>query len=172
MRLALAAVACALAVVPAADAWVLQGKPWPVREVTVWNSTGYAAAVHDAIRAWNGVGAGIRLAAAPSRSSADVVVRYGAGGSRGEATVGFGPGQGRVALSRGLSRTLAATIATHELGHVLGLGHQKGCVVMAPVLNVGSGTRCGIAACKTLWRCLVLPDDAAGLRSLYGRARG
>jgi hypothetical protein len=53
---------------------------------------------------------------------------------------------------------------------VLGLGHQpRGCSVMAPVLDVGSGSHCRIGACATIWRCLVQRDDAAGVLALYGR---
>jgi hypothetical protein len=73
-------------------------------------------------------------------------------------------------LSRGLGRIAAATIAAHELGHVLGLGHEpSGCSVMAPVVNVGIGSRCGIGAGKILWCCLLHRHDIAGAATLYGR---
>jgi hypothetical protein len=41
---------------------------------------------------------------------------------------------------------------------------------MAPVVDTGPGSRCGIGACRVLWRCLVEPDDAVGAIALYGRS--
>ena len=64
----------------------------------------------------------------------------------------------------------ASALAAHELGHVLGLGHEaRGCVVMAPVVAAGLASRCGLGACKVLWRCLVQRDDGGGAIALYGR---
>jgi hypothetical protein len=43
---------------------------------------------------------------------------------------------------------------------------------MAAVVEVGAASRCELAACTAVWRCLVQPDDAAGLVVLYGRRSG
>jgi hypothetical protein len=169
MRLLLV-VACALAIVPAASGFVIAGERWPGSTVSVWNATGYPLAERDAMRAWNGAGARIRLVPAASRAEADVLIRYGPVHDQGESTVGYAPGGSTVELARGLGRVVATAIATHELGHVLGLGHEtRGCTVMAPVVDVGATSRCRIGTCKKLWRCLLRRDDVAGVRALYGR---
>jgi hypothetical protein len=149
---------------------VIAGDRWPGPTVTVWNATGYPLAVRDAMRAWNGAGARIRLVPAVSRNRADVVDRYGGARDRGKASLGYGGAASTVQLARGLGRVAATALAAHELGHVLGLGHEsRRCSVMAPVLSVGSASRCRIAACRNLWRCVLEPDDISGLRALYGR---
>jgi len=169
MRILLAILG-ALAFVPLAGAFDIEGERWPRPTVRVWNATTYKQPVADAMRAWNGAGVRIRLVAATSAADTDVLIRYGSIREQGESTVGFTTDVSTTSLARGLGRIAATALAAHELGHVLGLGHQSGrCAVMAPVVNAGPASRCGIGSCKELWRCLVRADDIAGVRALYGR---
>ena len=149
------------------------GQRWPGTTVSVWNGTSYGENVRDAIRAWNRAGAKMRLVAAPSRGRADVVVLYGTTSEQGSATIGYSGRRSTVLLSHGLGTAAASALAAHELGHVLGLGHEThACSVMTPVIEIGVASRCTIATCRVLSLCLVQADDVAGLRALYGRRRG
>jgi hypothetical protein len=169
MRLLMAAL-CALVLAPLASGFHIEGERWPGPTISIWNTTAYAVPVLDAERAWNASPAAVRFVPAADRDTADVVVRYGAPHAQGQASVGYGPGSSTVTLPRGLGRMVSTTLAAHELGHVLGLGHEnKGCTVMAAVVKVGASATCRIATCKVIWRCLVQRDDANGAIALYGR---
>ena len=120
--------------------------------------------------AWDAAGADIRFEQASSSRTQTSSIRYGTLSSEGLADVGYRQGGARVWIVRGLDRTTATVIAAHELGHVLGLGHEvRRCSLMAPVVNGGASSACRIADCQVIRRCLVQPDDARGLRVRYGR---
>jgi hypothetical protein len=176
IRIALVAIGAVLVVAPSAASFSSAGTPWPVTRITVWNDTPYRTPLREAMASWNAVGARVTFAPAARRSTAHVVVGLLPAGATAErvgvGTVGWTAGApGRVAVQGGLGQREASAVLAHELGHVLGLGHeQRACSVMSSPLAVARRSAdCRIARCPILSRCLVQPDDAEGLRDLYER---
>jgi hypothetical protein len=172
LRLLAAAATISLVLVPAGGGFVVGGVPWPGDTVTVWNATKYRWSVDQAMRAWSAADAGVRLAPARDPSFADVVVGYKPGRMHGHASLGFRPEGARISLTEDLNARAAAIVATHELGHVLGLHHEsRRCSIMNPGFDPRRPGGCPIASCRELWRCLVQPDDARGVWELYRKRR-
>src|SRR5581483_3533781 len=179
MRLAASLVLVALALAGTADGYVGAGQAWPDGVITYYNDArDQAWAVKRAVDAWNASGARVRFVAAGPRS-AQVRIEHFPGVSctvNAEATVGYGP-NARVWIFRRndsstyCNRYVAAQLLAHELGHVLGLGHEsRTCAVMNPVNTLQGPARCGKAR-PWQWRCrLLTADDVAGALALYGGA--
>ena len=171
-----------LAAVPVADAYRFAGDRWPNKTISVANRAPlYEPAVRAAIRAWNSARVGVRFVRAPA-GRARVVFKYspGGGGPSGCEGIAGGTGGGypspfiqpmdvRVIKRCRLPRLRRLT-AAHELGHVLGLGHEdRRCALMNSVGSIATQLPSRCAPGGPASRRLVLPDDVAGARALYRR---
>jgi hypothetical protein len=172
---AIAAVAC---LTEPASAYRFAGERWPNKTISVASRAPlYGTAIRLAIRAWNQARVGVRFKRAPV-DRARVIFGYSRGGGRGRygcEGVAGGTGAGypspflalRVRVLRSCrSQALRRLTAVHELGHVLGLGHEtRRCALMNPTGDVNTllpslcprGTR------------LPARDDIRGARALYRR---
>jgi len=169
--------ACALVAAGVANGYVTAGRAWPDGVITYYNAApDQAWAVERAVQAWNTSGAHVRFVPA-GEQYAEVRIQHWDGVActvNAEATIGYAR-QARIWIfnrddsSAYCNRFFAARTLTHELGHVLGLGHEThGCATMNPVNTLQGSSKCG----KTKlwqWRCrLLTSDDIAGAVALYG----
>ena len=171
MRLSfLAVLVVGLAVVPGADAYVIGGRPWPDDSITYNAGTGPGARdVDRAARVWNRARVGVRLRREPG-SYADVVFRSGGPHCGGAAPIGYQRWwRVTVLLGHGCNRRLVTLNAVHELGHVLGLDHERRrCALMNPSSDqTGTPSRCRRRALRWWLRHPLRGDDVRGARTLY-----
>lgn len=179
--------ACTLA--PSAHAYRVVGPRWPGQTITYANQAPhYAGAVRRAVRTWNRARIGIRFRRAPA-ATARVLFRYsprgrgfGPTGCEGIAggTVPGWPGPYFRAVEVQFTRSCRSAVirnltAAHELGHVLGLGHEsRRCALMNATGDAftGIGSKCGTrpATVRRLRRRLLTRDDVRGARAIYRRA--
>jgi hypothetical protein len=184
----LLAVAMLLAATVSAGAYRIGGWKWPTHTITYYNAAPASAhAVADAVRAWNTSGARIHFVAT-SRSHASVVIASmstaEARGELGLATLGWAPPgfltpspSGRTqahgdhvwlvppSQTGDLPAYALAQVAAHELGHIIGLGHE---LHRCATMNASVGEHCPL---PQPWqqRCRILEaDDIRGAIALYG----
>jgi hypothetical protein len=179
LRLIVAAVAALLVclVAPAAQAYVIEGKPWPGGTIRYYNAAPEQAwPVARAVYVWNHSGARVRFVPSSLASAQLVIKHYSHNRCVGhaEATVGYVPNATmwlpRIDESSSICNSYSSAHAVaHELGHVLGLGHEeRGCALMNGVGTWRGAQRCPQYEVWT-WRCgLVEPDDVNGVVKLYG----
>ncbi len=149
--------------------------PGPALELSVFDAAPrYSWSLARALDAWNGSGALIHfLAAATPPADVTVTLAHASPcGSRAEiaACTGLGhSGPRTIWIVQRLSRYAEAEVITHELGHVIGLGHDRSgdCAAMTPVLwqNCPSPPH-------GEWRCrLLAPSDINSAISILGGVR-
>jgi len=172
MRATLAAFVLALVLVPSAGAYGLEGGRWATPTITYYNEVpAYTWAVDTAAYAWNTSGAHVRFLKS-SRRDAKVLLGVQWFKPGGETRPDMRGGRiygAKVGIRNGLDRYTMALVVAHELGHVLGLGHEThACATMNPILIVDHPGHCPSPPPGT-WVCRLLrADDVRGAVSLYG----
>lgn len=172
MRATLAAILLALVCVPTAGAYRLEGGRWPTKTIRYYNEVpAYTWAVDTAAFAWNSSGAHVQFLKS-SRQSADVLVGIRWFKVAGEARLQRLNGRivgAQVGIQSGHDRYTMALVIAHELGHVLGLGHEdRVCATMNTYIAVSHPKQCA-APPAGMWVCrLFRADDVRGAVSLYG----
>jgi hypothetical protein len=172
MRATLAAFLVALVLVPSAGAYRLEGGRWQPATITYYNEVpAYTWAVDTAAYAWNTSGARVRFLKSPRREARVLLgVQWFKLGGETRPDIRGGRIYGaKVGIRNGLDRFTMALVVAHELGHVLGLGHEThACATMNPRLIVDHPENCRAPPPGT-WVCRLLrADDVRGAVSLYG----
>ena len=158
----------------AARAYFIEGSRWPGRTITYYASA-YRKAVDRGGKTWNDAHVGVTFKRVSNKSKANFVIRYDSSvkACEGISLVGY---QGRhvqswIDLGRGCDREYMIITATHEMGHILGLGHETHrCARMNASADFPSGTpgHCSYHSRSYWLGHLLKGDDVRGARALYG----
>jgi hypothetical protein len=172
MRTTLAAFLLALALVPSASAYHLEGGRWPTSTIRYYNEVpAYSWAVDTAAYTWNSSGAHVQFVKS-SRRNAKVLLGIRWFRVAGEASIQRAHGRfytAKVGIQSGQDRYTMALVVAHELGHVLGLDHEDSiCATMNTYMVAGHPEYCP-APPEGEWVCRLLrADDVRGAVKLYG----
>jgi len=173
--LALVAAALSAAAAPS-SAYTISGDRWPEGDIVYYtNVGGQNDEVARAANAWNKEKLGVRFVRTKSKAKARLLVRYGSRGCGGLGTVGYYGTRfvGDVQLGRACRDAITRLTAAHELGHVLGLGHEeRKCALMNPVGDISTGTpnHCSVRPIDFWLANPIQPDDRRGARALYSES--
>ncbi len=163
----------ALWLAPGASGYHSSGYRWPVQTITYASDvSAYVWSADAAAYAWNTSGARVQFVrTAPAGAQVRIGVRWYKrfGGEAHVEHAGPRITSAFVGIQSGLDRYQVALVLAHELGHVLGLGHEDGvCATMNSVLIVDHESHCAPPP-RGMWVCRLLrTDDVRGAVSLYG----
>ncbi len=163
-----------MATAATAEGYFIEGNRWPGKTITYFPSA-YRKAADGAAKTWNDAHVGVTFKRASSKSKANFVISYSSDvkACEGVSIVGY---QGRhtqtwMHLGRGCDRSFMIFTATHEMGHILGLGHETHkCARMNPSADFPTGTpgHCHYHSRSYWLDHLLKGDDISGARALYG----
>ncbi len=163
-------------------AFKLAGWYWGSGRITYYNAARKSRwSVLQGVKAWNESGAKVKFVAA-GRSRARLVIRY----HRARSCLPYAYAQPLYGSSRRVVRAEVviprpnarnpfcsqwgqALVVAHELGHVLGLGHEtRRCATMNPATTGLTPGECRLQP-EWRWHCRLLEaDDVRGAVKLYG----